>query len=228
MYGCLASQLVLADTEKRIARVVSSSAARIQILGWTQNGQQLLFWSGNELLAVDSTGAEGVKPYTLPNAPPETLKKWFAYGAAISRDLTRVAFVPILTPSNHTTLHIANLRTGAEQTVEINTPDLERIQWSPDGRYILAKVGLAGVLLIDTQNNNLVRQLDFYALPLRNSWSADSARIAVILAEDGGLDLPKLGIYTIKTGQLKTYPMGFMNLSDGAWRLEVELQDQDK
>lgn len=218
MYECHATQLVLADAEKHIARVVSSSATHIQILGWTQDGRRLLFWTGSELLAADATGTEGVKPYSLPNAPPEKIKQWFAYGGAISHDLTRVAFVPALPSGNFTTLHLVNLRTGVEQTIEINTSGMERIQWSPDGRYVLAKVGLSAVFLIDTQNNNLARQLDFLALPLRNSWSADSARLALVLAEDGGHDLPRLGIYTIKTGQLKIYPMGFMGLADGAWR----------
>jgi hypothetical protein len=77
-------------------------------------------------------------------------------------------------------------------------------------------VGLGATILVDTQNKNQVRQLGFYAVVADGAWNRDGSQFVVVLATDGGKQLPQLGVYTLKTGEIKAYPLG--SLFNAVWR----------
>ena len=103
------------------------------------------------------------------------------------------------------TLILVDLGSGAKQY--LGTEPSERLQWSPDGRYLLARGGLAGVYLVEPALSD-VRQLDFLGLPgpTQQSWAPDSLQFAALLGTDGSARTT-IGIYDLDRGILRELPI---------------------
>jgi Tol biopolymer transport system component len=92
----------------------------------------------------------------------------------------------------------------------------ERLQWSPDGQYLLGRGGLSGVYLV-RPNVALVTQLDFFGIPgTAQSWASDSRRFAVILAADNSKHTA-IGIYALDSHTLKELPIEVQPPYELAW-----------
>ncbi|HET7091253.1 MAG TPA: hypothetical protein VFL17_21675 [Anaerolineae bacterium] len=89
------------------------------------------------------------------------------------------------------------------------------LQWSPDGRYLLARGGLAGVYLIRPDSENPIAQLDFFGVPeVSQAWAPDGQRFAVLISLG---ETSRIGIYDVDAAQLSELPVEVQRPFDLAW-----------
>lgn len=112
-----------------------------------------------------------------------------------------------------TPLVVVDLRSGERLEISDNSSrrvrsPASRLQWSPDGAYLVGGAGLAGLFLVEGEPPAYrVSQLEaFGVLGEAQSWAPDSRRF-VILVEEGGRPLPGLAIYDLEQTTLRRLPV---------------------
>lgn len=213
------SRFVTIGTEKQVLNIDASGKLKPTQLAVPQVVREW-FWINSASAVYLSKSAETSSPNALflwksQSGESKKIDEGFLYDADLSPDNKRMAISHIL-PNGKMGLKIVDIASAAIQTVDMEGEGIYRLQWSPDGRYLLAHVGLGAVILVDTQNKHQVRQLGFYAVVADGAWNRDGSQFVVILATDGGKQLPQLGVYTLKTGEIKAYSLG--PLSGVIWR----------
>jgi len=93
---------------------------------------------------------------------------------------------------------------GASQALG-TTPGGGQLQWSPDGRYLLACPGPAGLLLSRPGPAGPLQQLEAPGGLGGQAWSPDSQRFAFITGDNDASagKLPALAIYDIESRAAK-------------------------
>jgi len=87
---------------------------------------------------------------------------------------------------------IQSLEVGAEREVSPNLAFLERLRWSPDGRWFLVsgsdRHGYSGLYLVDARSGDtrpLVRERAATYRGLQGAWSADGAAVFYVREDEG-------------------------------------------
>ncbi len=112
------------------------------------------------------------------------------------------------------TLNLADLHTKVAKN--LGGDPSERLQWSPDGQYLLGRGGLSGVYLVGS-NMARVKQLDLFGIPgTAQSWASDSRRFAVVLGADNSKHAA-IGVYALDSHALKELPIEVQPPYELAW-----------
>jgi Tol biopolymer transport system component len=140
------------------------------------------------------------------STPQTLLSDVYIYEFALSPDGRYVAYSGGLSV-------LADLQSGNKQ--DIGTKLTERLQWSPDGQYLLGRGGEAGIYVVRPKGSMDVTQMDFYGVPgPQQSWSPDSHAFAVLV---GNGELPSIGIYHMDTQTLEKLPISVRSPWALAW-----------
>lgn len=134
-------------------------------------------------------------------------------GFAFAPDGSRLAYAR----SEEGPLFVLDLRSGARLEIEesssksIRSP-ITRLQWSPDGAYLVGGAGLAGIFLMEGDPPAYrVSQIEALGvLGEVQTWAPDSQRF-VMLLEEG------LGIYNLEEGTLSELAVGLRPPYAVAW-----------
>ena len=112
-------------------------------------------------------------------------------------------------------LRLVDLKSGNERSLGFE-PSLDRLQWSPNSRYLLVHGGLAGVYLIRPDSDDAIAQLDFFGVPgVSQAWAPDGGRFAVLSGPEG--ETPHIGIYDVDAAKLSELLVEVQRPFDLAW-----------
>lgn len=121
-------------------------------------------------------------------------------GFTLAPDGSRLAYAR----SEESPLLVIDLRSDERVAVEENSSKSvrspsERLQWSPDGVYLVGRAGPVGIFLMegDPPAYRVSQLKAFGVLGEAQSWAPDSRRF-VILVEEGNNQLPSLAIYDLE------------------------------
>lgn len=160
--------------------------------------------------AVSGAGGD-LMQQPLDGGPPVALLSE-QYGLdefALAPDGKRVAFFGGI-------LVIAEMPSGSPRRVAgFEAHGAERLQWSPDGRTLLARAGLAGIFLVDPQVADPVTQVDVLGLLASQAWAPDSERFATLVGAEG--QTPRLAVYDLGTRALTELPVVVSPPFEVAW-----------
>jgi Tol biopolymer transport system component len=123
-------------------------------------------------------------------------------GFAFTPNGSRLAYAR--SDEGETPLVLVDLRSGERLEIEENSSNqvrspASRLQWSPDGTYLVGGAGSAGIFLMegDPPAYRVSQIKAFGVLGEAQSWAPDSRRF-VILVEKGNNQLPGLAIYDLE------------------------------
>ena len=120
----------------------------------------------------------------------------------VSPDSKRVAY------NSGNEVRLLDMASGASEVLG-TAPGGGQLQWSPDGRYLLACPGPAGLLLSRPGPAGPLEQLEAPGGLGGQAWSPDSQRFAFITGDNdaGAGKLPALGIYDVESRRAKRLPI---------------------
>lgn len=96
-------------------------------------------------------------------------------------------------------LYWVNMQSGDKKNLGLEPS--ERLQWSPNGEYLIGRGGMAGIYLVQPQVSMTVTQMNFLGLPgSRQTWAPDSRQFAALIGPED--QLPTIGIYDMATRKL--------------------------
>jgi WD40-like Beta Propeller Repeat len=182
--------------------VVNGSNGELLMLSDDAHGLVPPAWlDAKHVVYVRSTGFKDLADLVsqaLDGSTPNVLLKGVSlYGFALSPNSRQLAYYG-------GSLTLLDLQSGA--THDLGLEPSERLQWSPNGQYLLGRGGLAGIYLIRPNASSQVTQVNFLGLPgPAQSWASDSQHfVALIGPEDA---LPLIGIYNVDTQTLRELPV---------------------
>ncbi len=167
--------------------ILSDSAAALSTPGW-MDAEHIVYAERpkpNNLTALVSQAWDG-------SAPSVLLQEVRMNEFALSPNGQRVAYYG-------GALYLADLPSKSIENLGLNPS--ERLQWSPDGTYLLGRGGLAGIFLVQPHASVPVSQVNFLGVPGSiQSWSPDGSRFAALIGPED--KLPTIGIYDVSAQAL--------------------------
>ena len=151
-------------------------------------------------VGVKLTQAELVS-LALDGSPVQAIvQSGWVYG--VSPDSKRVAY------NLAGEVRLLDIASGSSEVLG-TAPGGGQLQWSPDGRYLLACPGPAGLLLSRPGPAGPLEQLEAPGGLGGQAWSPDSQHFAFITGDNdaGAGKLPALGIYDVESRRVKRLPI---------------------
>lgn len=183
-----AGQLSIVSLDDDSTLILSEHAAPLSTVAWL-DAEHVVYAERaepNSLTRLVSQNLDGSVPEVL-------LQHVRIYAFSLAPNGNQVAY------DGGGSIYLADLPSNSSES--LGPYPSERLQWSPDGKYLLGRGGLAGIFLVQPGDSAPVSQVKFLGLPgLLQSWSPDSSRFAALIGPEG--ELPTIGIYDVAAQKL--------------------------
>ncbi len=228
--GCARGYLMLADLSRGEAYPLTPADAQYSRLAWSPDSEWLAFTdevghlkvmhvSRGEVLTISDQALGLSTPTWLDTEHVVYVRPTGAQSQAdlvsqpLDRSTPRVLLKNVsqlkefaLSPDGRSmayfggALYLVDMQSGSMKNLGLEPG--ERLQWSPNGEYLLGRGGMAGIYLVQPKVSTTVTQTSFLGLPgEQQTWAPDSRQFAALIGPEDGL--PSIGIYHVDTQTLE-------------------------